>query len=46
MVSSLLLSPGWIPWVAKYISCSLIYWVDSLEWRVHGILSLGGFSEL
>ena len=27
--------------VAKYISCTLIPWVDSLEWGVCGFLSLG-----
>ena len=27
----LLLTPLWIPWVAKYIFCSLISWVDSLD---------------
>ena len=32
--------PWRIPWVAKYIS-----WVDSLDWRVQGFLSLGGFLE-
>ena len=31
--------------MTKYISCSLISWVDSLEWRVCGVLSLGGFLE-
>ena len=34
MTRSLLLIPRWIPWVAKYISYSLISWVDSLEWQV------------
>ena len=27
----------------RVFSCSLISWVDSLEWRVRGFLSLGGF---
>ena len=45
MASSLFLTPWWIPWVAKHISCSLISLVDSLEWRVPEFLSLGGFLE-
>ena len=45
MASSLLLIPRWIPWVVKYISCSLISWVDSLDLEVRGFLSLGRFLE-
>ena len=35
MTSSLLLIPRWIPWVAKYIPCSLISWADSLGGEVY-----------
>ena len=45
VTSSLLLIPNWIPWVVKYISCSLISWVDSLKWPVHGFLSVRRFLE-
>ena len=33
------------PWVVKYISHSLISWLDFLELRVRGFISLGGFVE-
>ena len=46
MTSSMFLIPRWIPWVAKYISCFLISWVDSLECGVRGFLYLGGFLKL